>query len=129
MSPRAVKQCRALFADDASKTFELLQASSGERADLTLSLDVIYHLVEDHVFRAHMAQLFDSADRYVAVYSSNEEDQGETPPHVRHRRFTDWVKAERTEWTLLQYLPNRYPFEADTRTGSHADFFFYTRVA
>jgi hypothetical protein len=35
-----------LFSDDPSKEFETVE----EKANAVLSLDVIYHLVEDHVF-------------------------------------------------------------------------------
>ena len=39
-----------------------------DRAELALSLDVIYHLVEDTVYESYMGQLFDSATKYVIVY-------------------------------------------------------------
>jgi hypothetical protein len=128
VSPQAVERCRARFADDPTKAFALLADYDGQHADLTLSLDVIYHLVEDEVFEEHMALLFDSADRFVGIYSSNEEDADDTPPHVRRRRFTDWIEANRPGWTLAEFLRNRYPYERDTRTGSQSDFFFYERV-
>ena len=43
------------------------------RADLTLSLDVIYHLVEDDVFVSAMRALFDKAARFVVIYASNQD--------------------------------------------------------
>ena len=129
VSPQAVEQCRVRFAHDPSKRFQLLKRYGGEQADLTLSLDVIYHLVEDDVFERHMERLFDSALRFVGIYSSNHEAEEKTPPHVRRRRFTDWVEAHHPDWTLVLYLPNRYPFEPDTQAGSYSDFFFYERPA
>ena len=39
--------------------------------DLVLSLDVIYHLVEDKIYEAYMRSLFACAGRFVAIYSSN----------------------------------------------------------
>ena len=128
VSRRAVERCRTLFAGDAAKSFALLSDYDGQRADLTLSLDVIYHLVEDDVFDDHMARLFDSADRFVGIYSSNEAETDDAPPHVRRRRFTDWVEAHRPDWTLAEFLRNRYPYDGDTRTGSWSDFFFYERA-
>ena len=50
VSDMVVHQCRTSFAGDATKTFALMSQYRGERADLALSLDVIYHLVEDRVF-------------------------------------------------------------------------------
>jgi hypothetical protein len=36
-----------------------------------LSLDVIYHLVETEMFDLHMIHLFQSASRFVIIYSTN----------------------------------------------------------
>src|SRR6185369_2928806 len=47
VSPVAVELCRKRFTADPSKRFGLLGDYAGETADLALSLDVIYHLVED----------------------------------------------------------------------------------
>jgi SAM-dependent methyltransferase len=71
VSPSAVKLCRAQFAEDPSKKFYILdqelQAEEAPKADLTLSLDVIYHLVEDEVFERHMEALFASSRRFVGI--------------------------------------------------------------
>ena len=100
VSPEAVRACRSRFEGDPTKSFELVEDYAGQRADLTLSLDVIFHLVEDHVFEDYMKLLFDAADRYVIVYATNTNRR--TPldrAHVRHRRFTDWT-AQRDGWRL-----------------------------
>jgi hypothetical protein len=108
VSPAAVSKCQQIFAQDPTKQFRLISQYAGETAELTLSLDVIYHLVEDDVFDSYMRRLFDSATRFVMIYSSNEllEDEAK---HVRHRRFTNWVENNRTRWTLLQHIPNEFP--------------------
>lgn len=49
VSPQAVSLCRKRFAADPSKLFGLMDDYRGEKADLGLSLDVVYHLVEDAV--------------------------------------------------------------------------------
>lgn len=128
VSPRAVAMCRSLFAEDPSKTFWLMSEYDGRTAELTLSLDVIFHLVEDAVFDAYMRRLFDSSEAYVIIYSSNTDanDAGQSP-HVRHRRFTDWVDTNNSEWTLLRHIPNRHPFTGDGTKGSIADFYIYRR--
>lgn len=52
-------------------------------ADLSLSLDVIYHLVEDEVFETYINTLFKSARRYVIIYSSNSDDNEECNAEAR----------------------------------------------
>jgi SAM-dependent methyltransferase len=96
-------------------------------AELTLSLDVIYHLIEDSVFAATMHTLFAWATRFVVIYASNL-DAAWPASHVRHRRFTDHVAATQPDWRLLAHLPNPYPYNpARPDDTSFADFFVYGR--
>jgi SAM-dependent methyltransferase len=127
VSPRAVELCRERFLGDSDKRFKLVSDYAGERAELTLSLDVIYHLVEDDVFHSYMARLLDSSDRFVIVYASDVEPTTPTAPHVRHRRFTRWIAEHRSEWHLCARIPNRYPFDGDLATTSFSDFFVFRR--
>lgn len=96
------------------------------RSDLSLSLDVIFHLVEESVFEKYMSDLFACSSNFVVIYSDdsdeNHEWQGE---HIRHHRFTAWVESNAPEWTLIERVPNRYPFRGDYQTGSYADFYVY----
>lgn len=121
--------CRKHFAADATKTFYLasqLPADLG-RFDLVLSLDVIYHLVEDEVFGAYMRSLFANAGRFVVIYSSNKDEPREEL-HVRHRLFTRWIEIHEPQWLKTGYLPNKYPRDpARPDETSFADFFFFER--
>lgn len=130
VSATAVAACRARFAGDATKRFELLEAGSAPaRADLALSLDVIYHLVDDAVFERHMAQLFGAARSHVVIYSSDRDDNDPLQAvHVRHRRFTRWIAAHARDWTLERRIPNPLPFAGDLAAGSHSDFYVYRRA-
>jgi SAM-dependent methyltransferase len=128
ISPKAVEICRSLFVNDPTKRFfqaNLLPADT--RADLALSLDVIYHLVEDHVFEAYMEKLFASANNFVIVYSSNMVKEW-PQKHVHHRRFTDWIAKHRPEWSLESTTPNEYPYDpARQDDTSFADFYVFAK--
>jgi hypothetical protein len=93
------------------------------------SLDVIFHLVEDDTFQQYMGQLFDHALRFVVIYSSNYDAM--TPdPHVRHRRFSDWVEQRAPDWQRVLHVPNPYPFDPHApEDTSFADFHVFARVA
>ncbi len=126
VSPEAVHLCRERFRADATKRFGLVMEVSGEGADLALSLDVVYHLVEDPTFETYMRRLFDAGRRFVIVYSSNKDEEPEGgPAHVRHRCFTRWVEAQRPDFRLVQHVPNPHPYRAGA--GSFADFFVFAR--
>ncbi len=133
----AIERCQTRFADDRSKSFYLYAPPlfvDNHRlftADLTMSLDVVFHLVEDEVFEVHMRHLFDASERWVIVYSSNRD---EPPPgdrragHVRHRTFTRWVDAERPDWRLVEAIDQRYPYEGDELHTSFSDFYVFERA-
>ncbi len=125
VSAEAIRRCREAFAGAAGRRFLLAADYRGQRADCSLSLDVIYHLVEDAAFETHLRQLFAAARRCVVIYSSNRNAEAGDGAHVRHRRFTDWVVSHEPAWQLLRHVPNAHPFKGDWRTGSFADFYIY----
>jgi O-antigen/teichoic acid export membrane protein/SAM-dependent methyltransferase len=129
VSTKAIGLCRTRFAGDRSKEFRVVAEHRQERADLALSLDVIFHLVEDEVFEEYMTRIFNASNRWVIVYSSNHESAGAAEgAHVRHREFTRWVNDHRSEWVLRERIPNRFPFTGDFRLGSFCDFFIFERL-
>ena len=129
VSATSVALCRARFAGDPGKTFHLASELPLHYGtfDLGLSLDVIYHLVEDPVFDAYMRQLFQRSTRYVVIYASDTAHPTDTP-HVRHRNFTGWIDQHAREWTLAERIENRYPYDpAQPEETSFADFYIYRR--
>ena len=129
VSRTAIDATRAEFSQDPTKRFvHSDEVQADDVADLSLSLDVIYHLIEDNVFEHYMEQLFDVSRRYVIVYSSNA-DRKSYAVHVRHRIFTDWVERNRPDFALKKVQKNPYPEEInDIDNTSFADFFFFEKA-
>lgn len=125
VSKKAIQLCQKKFKGDSSKSFFLYHPSAFNdnlgifQGDLTLSLDVIFHLVEDELFELYIHHLFSSAKKYVIIYSSNHDQAGF--PHIRHRKFTDYIESRILDATLEQFVRNRYP----EKTSS--DFYFYKK--
>jgi SAM-dependent methyltransferase len=128
VSATAVDVCRRKFSADSSKSFRLLDLYAGETADLTLSLDVIYHLIEDEEFDKHMRMLFAAATRFVIIYSSNTDRNEQKSEHLKHREFTRWIEANAAEWSLDCQIKNRFPYAGDHKKGSFADFYIYKKM-
>lgn len=98
------------------------------RSDLSLSLDVIYHLVEDEVFKGYIANLFGAAEKFVIIYSSDHDEVLPNTPHVRHRKFSKYVYETFPEWRLVDVVKNKFPNrEYGESVGSFADFYVYGR--
>lgn len=128
VSQKALDICNTMFKDDASKQFLLVTEENlaHRKAALSMSLDVIYHLVEDKVYEEYMSSLFDSSQRFVIIYSSNYDER--IAVHVLSRKFTSWVDKNRTNWNLILHEKNPYPYTpSDPDHTSISDFYVYEK--
>ncbi|MCX2716502.1 class I SAM-dependent methyltransferase [Helicobacter sp. MIT 21-1697] len=130
VSKSALTHTSAKFSADSTKAFylvdEFLATHPDFSAELTLSLDVIYHLIQDEVFDEYMKNLFAHSRKFVGIYSSNKDEF--LAFHVKHRKFSAWIEANAKEWELYKFIPNTYPFdEKNPNHTSFADFYFYKK--
>ncbi|MBV9570099.1 MAG: class I SAM-dependent methyltransferase [Alphaproteobacteria bacterium] len=128
VSQAAVALCRKLFEGQQQFRFFTFDDRPGYAGqyDLALSIDVILHLVEDAVFDTYMRELFAAASRFVVVYSSNFDGAQRGSPHVRHRKFTDWIARNVPAWKSIERIDNPFPHEpARPSETSLADFYVF----
>lgn len=129
VSKTILENTKNKFSSDKTKKFYLVEdfiQSNFPQVELSLSLDVIYHLVEDEVFDEYMKNLFASSCKFIGIYASNKEENYAS--HVRHRKFTSWIEKNAKEWKLYKFIPNKYPFdEKNPNHTSFADFYFYKK--
>jgi hypothetical protein len=126
ISPTAIEICKQKFKLDTSKNFYLISEIRKFNAELTLSLDVIYHLIEDDVFDKYMSDLFDSSKKFVIIYSTNK-NKKEFSLHVRHRHFSQWISENRRNWSLKYKIKNKHAKRFILSSGSPADFYIYEK--
>lgn len=133
VSATAISLCKNKFQSDITKSFffynpiYFVDNHKLFTAELALSLDVIYHLIEEEMYHAYMQTLFSVANKYVIIYSSNRE--GTANYHVRERRFTDWVNKYACNWKLIQKIENPYPYNPDDPSNtSISDFYIFESV-
>lgn len=128
ISHTVLNATRGMFVTDPTKQFiHIDDLGPQHHAELSLSLDVVYHLVEDHVFERHMNQLFDFSTRFVIIYSSDKVGPSDSA-HVRHRKFSDWIARNRPDFELTEVIKNPYPYDVrDWDNTSFADFHFFRR--
>ena len=132
VSKTIIKSCKDKFKEDKTKSFYIYDSFSCVdnhglfTAELSLSLDVIYHLVENEIFESYMYQLFKSGSKHVIIYSSDFED--DQVYHEKNRNFTKWVNSSIAGWTLVKKIKNKYPLDPSRRHDtSKADFFIYSK--
>lgn len=123
ISEYIIKYCKHLFKDSINKTFltydEFYKLNNNIKYDIVLSLDVIYHLVDDFVYEKYIHDLITYANKYIIIYSSNF-DEIYNNSHVYHRKFTDYIKDNYPTLKLIYFEPNKYP------TLSSANFYVYS---
>lgn len=126
VSPTAVEKCRKEL--EGKQFFLYEEAPANLTADIALSMDVIYHLVEDHTFDTYMKRLFTSAKKLVVIYSSDTTGN-ETSQHMRNRKFTDWIAKNQPEWKCAEVIQNEFPFDPDKpNTTSISSFYIFKKA-
>lgn len=91
---------------------------NSRKYDVTLSLDVIFHLIEDDVYQEYMKTLFALSDKYVIIYAPNEDKDFHN--HCKYRNFTNDI-------------PNNFKLEIKIEnplkgTDTQSDFFIYKKI-
>jgi SAM-dependent methyltransferase len=125
VSPTAIDLCSKRFQRDHSKSFFLAGANPPVQADLSISLDVTYHLIEDEAFSRYMTDLFGPALRFVIIYSSDPETGSRPDLHVRHRPISKYVAEHFPGWRLTSRTNNPYPKHP---TENFAEFMVFERL-
>ena len=128
ISPLIIQKCKTKFNKDKSKQFLLMNEAPNHRADLVLSLDVLFHLVEEETFNNYLNLLFDIAEKSVIIYAYDNDDPKVFSQHVKPRNFTNWIKENKNEFELIEHIPNKFPFiESKASTTSVCDFYIFKR--
>lgn len=98
----------------------------GIQYEMAMSLDVLYHLIEEGIWMRHIDQLFQTAKRYVVIYAEDcDRDRG---VHMRSRSFSPYIAKIAPDWVLDFKVDNPYPYDgSDYESGSVSDFFIYRK--
>jgi cyclopropane fatty-acyl-phospholipid synthase-like methyltransferase len=131
ISKSAVSRCIEKFKHDSSKSFYIHYPQTYPQkpffGDLTLSLDVIYHLIEDDIYKKHIDDLFNTSNQYVVIYSSNFESP--RTQHVRHRFFSNYIRNYHKNFNVIRMIPNIYPYDKNTSNTSLSNFYIFSKVS
>ncbi len=130
VSKTVIERTQAMYRDKPNYQFiwlgdQSLDWETQEDAyDCALSLDVLYHLIDDAIYVNYLDQLFSLSRRYVVIYASNFDGPDiRGAAHVRHRKFTSDIARRFPQWTLLKLVENPYKLKESTE----ADFAIYSR--
>ena len=83
-----VNELNEKYTNDAEKSFITYDEYIIENFDLSISIDVIYHITDDITYYHYMDTLFSSSSKYIIIYSTNNVDSvSENITHIKHREF------------------------------------------
>ena len=86
-----ISKCKEIFKDDMKKTFINSDDIDNElKADLVLSCDVVYHLIEDHIYTDYINKLFNMSNKYVIIYAPNK--NYDEAIHVKNLEFVATIR-------------------------------------
>lgn len=102
-----INKCKELFKNDGTKKFILEKDVKNISADLVLSCDVIFHLIEDNIFYDYMKLLFELSKKYVIIYAPNTNDNSKDKAiHVKKREFIKYIFDKYPEYNLVERIKN-----------------------
>ena len=129
ISNTAVDKLNELFKNDDTKTFLYDNEIKNIKGELVLTLDVLFHLIENDIYDNYMKNLFDMSDKFVIIFARNE--NVDLAIHVKFRKFTDYIENNFKNWKLIKHIPNKYSQKIlgqDNDTTSPSDFYIYEKI-
>lgn len=122
----AVRLCASKYAEDSSKSF--MQYTPGLwinrgflQADLTVCLDVLYHITDETDFRSTLYDILHSSSEWVILYTRLKEDANPRLSTIQDRNLFQYLSGY-PEFEVQEVIPQRYPDQ------SSADFVILRRT-
>ena len=128
ISKMIIDKCKSRFKNDKTKIFILDNDLQNLNADLAISCDVLYNLIEDTEYVNYIKNLFNISTSYIIIYARNEDLNYK--PHIKFRKFTDYINENFINWNLIEYIPNIYQqliIGRDNHNTSPSDFYIYKK--
>lgn len=125
----AIDICTKKFNADDSKSFAVYLPSHFTnkgflQAELTLSMDVILHLIEEEAYESYMQNLFIASTKYVAIFTTATDMQpAKMAVHNFFRDHRSWVSSHAPQFREVEVglAPEHLKYPKET------GFYFYRR--
>jgi predicted TPR repeat methyltransferase len=118
ISEHILNSCKEKFKNSENMLFHSSIPNLPE-ADLCVSLDVLYHIVDETEFENYLYFLFRKSKKFVLIFSSNHnKNNHNVKNYIFHREFTNWINNN--EFKLIE--------EIDNNLETSAKFFLFERI-
>ena len=99
ISNEAVQKCSNRYLNNPKYNF-YFEYKNWTKADLSMSLDVLYHIMEDDIWLLYINDLFKFSNKFVLIYSVDD-DTLQNGIHIKSRNFTTYIKDNFLDYKLL----------------------------
>jgi 2-polyprenyl-3-methyl-5-hydroxy-6-metoxy-1,4-benzoquinol methylase len=122
VSKTIIEKCKNMYKNNSNKQFKTCDEIDFTtlKTDMTISCDVLYHLIEYPKFIEYINNLFNISDKFVIIYANNI-NKDTYSSHVKFRNFTNYIKENFKEWILIRTIKNPYS------NLSPSDFYIYEK--
>ena len=98
-----ISKCKEEFKTDNTKKFIHADNIDNKlKAELVLSCDVIYHLIEENVYKEYIEKLFSMSKKYVIIYAPN--INYNEAVHVKKREFIEYIYDNYPNFNLIKRI-------------------------
>lgn len=116
ISSSAVNMCKNKFSNDSSKLFleynPLTFNSNDYKADLVVSLDVLYHIIEEEDFIKSLDHIFSCSNNMVILYTKLTTSFKREIPTILDRDLFSYLKKY-NEFKIIEKIDQKYESSAD----------------
>jgi len=115
--------CKMKYSNDSTKKFYTYNEidNMNLQSDLTMSLDVLYHILEEERYVTYLKNLFSCSSKYALIYSNNY--NGHMDGHMYPKKFTDDIESMFPSWQLIEKINQKCP------NISSSDFYLYEKLS
>ena len=112
VSHTVIKKCKSMFELRFEHVDDLVDGY-----DMSMSMDVLYHLVDIQKFESYIDDLFRVSNKIVVIYARNENVK-QHAEHVLFREFVTHIVKHFPEWKIINHIPGM-------RDQSPSDFYVF----
>ena len=127
VSRKAIALCHERFNSDDQKSFFyydprfFYDGLKVFQADLVISLEVIFHIIEEDLFELYIDHLIKMSKKYIVVFSTDEErsihldKDGIVQKHLKHRNFSKFILSNYERIELMKVIDNPFEQKSDIK--------------
>ena len=130
VSPDTIEAVAKKFEGDSGKQFEtydpiMFKISDRYKADISLSMDVILHLIEESRYLDYLRNLFNSSNCFVGIFNTATDEQPtKMAIHNRFRDHRKWITKHAPDFqpVACDLTPENLGYPSDT------GFYYYKKI-